>query len=79
MTVLLYEDCINNDPMVPDCQGGVDYHAVPGGNAYPRCDKHWGMRMKSYEESDLERYADSDVPPAWFDPEACGERWNEED
>lgn len=63
----------------PDtCEGAVGYHAVPGGNAMPRCEAHWELRLTRWEESDLERYADSDLAPSWFDPEACGERWDDD-
>lgn len=40
----------------------------------PRCDKHWEIRLDSYENS-LERFADSDVEPDWFDPSYAGETW----
>lgn len=79
MTVLLHEDCINNDPVDPRCRGIVGYHAVSGGNAFPRCEVHWTERLASYENSDLERYANSDVAPSWFDPSYAGERWSEDD
>lgn len=59
------------------CFGPVGYHAVPGGNAFPRCDHHFAGRLDRYENS-LERYADSDVAPSWFDPSYCGERWDED-
>lgn len=60
------------------CRGPVGYHAVPGGTAVPRCDSHFANRLQRWEDSDLERYADSDIPPAWFDEGACGERWNDD-
>jgi len=34
-------------------------------------------RLERYENS-IERYADSDVAPSWFDPSYAGERWNED-
>lgn len=34
--------------------------------------------MKRRENS-MEIYADSDLPPAWFDPTIAGERWSEDD
>lgn len=60
------------------CTGPVGYHAVPGGSAVPRCDGHFAQRLQRWEDSDLERYADSDVAPSWFDPTACGERWDDD-
>lgn len=47
------------------------------GTPIPRCDKHWGERLRR-EERHRETYPDSPTPPAWFDPEAAGERWDEE-
>lgn len=62
----------------PDfCRGDVEYRAVPGGSAVPRCEGHFLTRLDRWENS-IERYADSDVAPAWFDPTACGERWDDD-
>lgn len=41
------------------------------------CERHWG------EHNDIldgiaERYPDSDVAPAWFDPTYAGESWNDD-
>lgn len=60
------------------CQGEVEYRMPlsPSGRAFPRCDRHWSARLDKEENSIPWR---SDVPPAWFDPEACGERWDEEE
>lgn len=60
-----------------DCSGRVEYCAVPGGNAFPRCSYHFEQRLDRYENS-IERYADSDVAPDWFDPTYCGERWDDD-
>ena len=35
------------------------------------------LLLDRYENS-IERYADSDVPPDWFDPAAAGERWDDD-
>jgi hypothetical protein len=59
-----------------ECGGVVSYRAVPGGTAWPRCVEHFEQRL-AYENS-LERYADSDVPPSWFDPSLAGESWDDE-
>jgi len=61
-----------------ECKGDVSYFAVSGGNAFPRCAHHIDLRMDAYESSDLERYADSDVAPSWFDPADAGERWDDD-
>jgi hypothetical protein len=50
------------------CQGNVEYRMPlsPSGRAFPRCDHHWSFSWRS------------DVPPAWFDATACGERWEDD-
>ena len=45
--------------------------------AIPRCDHHWQVRLEKDEE-DRRIYPDSPIPPAWFDPTAAGERWDDE-
>lgn len=62
-----------------DCRGPVEYHSVDPGRAraFPRCDRHWGDRLHRRENS-LERYENSDIAPAWFDPTAAGERWDDD-
>ena len=67
-------ECIED----PDyCEGTVEYRSVPGGSPVPRCMAHFQARMDRYETS-IERYADSDVVPSWFDPSYAGERWDDE-
>lgn len=66
-------ECLNaND----DCAGPVEYHSIDPGRtrAFPRCEAHWASRLASRENS-IERYENSDVPPAWFDPTYAGEEW----
>jgi hypothetical protein len=75
VTTLTHDDCINHDGT---CEGDVEYHSLGMGNAFPRCELHWEKRLESYENSELERYANSDVPPSWFDPDAIGERWEDD-
>lgn len=60
-----------------NCRGEIEYRSVPGGNAFPRCVAHFDARMDRYENS-IERYADSDVVPDWFDPSYAGERWDDD-
>lgn len=60
------------------CRGPVAFHSIDGRDrAWPRCDRHWADRLTRREAS-IERYADSDVPPDWFDPAAAGERWEDD-
>jgi hypothetical protein len=69
------EECLEyND----DCQGPVELHTVGSATrAWPRCRHHADQRYERYENS-IERYADSDVPPSWFDPSYAGESWDGE-
>lgn len=61
------------------CQGPVEWHSTDPGlrPAFPRCDRHWELRLDRREHS-MEKYADSDAAPGWFDLLFAGERWDEE-
>lgn len=59
------------------CRGPVEYHSLDGGRAWPRCTFHFERRLERRENS-LERYANSDVAPSWFDPTLAGERWDDD-
>lgn len=59
------------------CRGPVEYHTLDGLRSWPRCTAHFERRLNRYENS-LERYANSDVAPSWFDPAAAGERWDDD-
>lgn len=65
-------------------KGGCRGEVVPRpsltgtGLAIERCDAHWQARLDWQEEHER-IYPDSPIPPAWFDPMAAGERWNEEE
>ncbi len=76
------EECLNFDPARPqDCSGPVEFRMPlsPSGRAFPRCDKHWDERLVQEERivTSVGNWR-SDVPPAWFDPAAAGERWDDE-
>ena len=78
---LTEEDCLDFHPdSEVSCKGSVEYRmSLTGtGTAIPRCDRHWEKRLDKEEEL-REQYPDSPIPPAWFDPTAIGERWNEDD
>lgn len=64
-------ECIE-DPA--DCWGPVAYRMAlsPSGESFPRCEHHWEARL----DDEAMMIPDSDVPPAWFDPELIGERWD---
>jgi hypothetical protein len=68
------DECLNYGP---DCRGPVDYHWTGGTRSWPRCEYHQDKRMASREGS-VERYANSDVVPDWFDPMDAGEHWNDD-
>ena len=71
-------ECLN-DHGENTCRGPVEFHSIDPGRtqAYPRCEHHWAERLAQRERS-IERYADSDVPPSWFDPTLAGERWDDD-
>ena len=57
------------------CRGEVNWHTTGSRlKAFPRCDLHQEERQDAYENS-MEKYADSDVAPSWFDPDYAGETW----
>ncbi len=47
------------------------------GRNFPRCNRHWESRLDLQARLDRD-YPDSPVPPAWFDPTAAGERWDDD-
>ena len=70
------DECLNYGP---DGKGPVDYWYSGGlnGRSWPRCDFHGQERLRQHDES-IEKYADSDVAPSWFDPSYAGERWDDD-
>lgn len=67
-------ECMNFDE---ECEGPVEMHSLDGLKWWPRCELHFGVRVDQYENS-IERYANSDIPPSWFDPSYAGESWDNE-
>ena len=61
------------------CEGRVEYRMPLSGSgrAFPRCDKHWGLRLDAQEEINR-KYPDTPIAPADFDPTYAGESWDEE-
>jgi hypothetical protein len=59
-----------------ECSGPVEYWHSGGinGRSWPRCTFHGNRRLDRHENS-MEKYADSDVVPSWFDPSYAGEEW----
>lgn len=71
--------CIDSTGTRGDCEGKVEYRTPlsPSGKSFPRCDKHWELRLKKQEALNR-RYPDSPTPPADFDPLYAGESWDED-
>jgi hypothetical protein len=68
----MFAECLNEND---ECEGLVEYHSTGSSmKSWPRCDFHQAKREDAYENS-MEKYADSDVAPAWFDPTYAGESW----
>lgn len=73
------EDCLDYSD---ECRGPVDYHSIGSSlKGFPRCDFHLGKRLERREGSS-EMYADSDVPPSWFNASwggtnEYGEHWDD--
>jgi hypothetical protein len=59
-----------------ECEGAVEYRCPLSstGRSFPRCEKHWSLRL-DVQEGINERYPDSPIPPADFDPTYAGEEW----
>lgn len=72
---LSHSECIQYQG--EECYGDVEFFSPAGLGGPLRCEYHRDLRMRSYMNS-IERYANSDVAPAWFDEMNCGERWNED-
>ena len=68
------EDCVSFGD--GRCKGPVEWCPAPSGSAIERCTFHNDERWDAYERSDLERYADSAIPPDWFDEANAGEHWD---
>ena len=78
MTMNPHSDCLDFRPDSPEeCRGDVEYrYPLSGtGRSFPRCDRHWGKRLAQQERIN-DRYPDSPIPPAGFDPSYAGERWD---
>jgi hypothetical protein len=69
-------ECIQYEEGV--CRGKAQHFSPTGLSGPIRCDYHIEKRIESYENS-MERYADSDVAPDWFDSSYAGESWNGDD
>ena len=68
--------CLSEGSSTP-CEGVVEYRSLDGLKFWPRCDLHFDIRLEDYENS-IEKYANSDVAPSWFDPADAGERWEDD-
>ena len=65
------EECLE---FSDECSGPVEMRWPGSGQKFwPRCAKHGEARVSRVSE--LERWADSDIAPPWFDPLDAGEEW----
>ena len=66
------EKCLNQND---ECQGSVEWRSTGDAlKSWPRCTFHGEKREEQYWSS-MERYANSDFAPSWFDPADAGETW----
>lgn len=67
------------DDHTGECKGEVVNHPSLAGTgmAIPRCTEHWGKHIER-DQQHRQVYPDSPIPPAWFDPDAAGERWDDD-
>lgn len=70
-------ECLEYGDDGAQCSGPVELWWAGGERSWPRCTFHGERRLARYETG-IERYADSDVEPDWFDPTIAGERWSED-
>lgn len=72
-------ECLDGRGTGEDCSGPVALWHSGGasGRSWPRCTRHGDERLARHDNS-IEAYADSDVPPSWFDPAYAGERWDDD-
>ena len=75
-------DCLDSDRSA--CQGDTYPRPALSGSGmyYSWCERHhhaYLQRLGPKIEATRRRYPHSPVPPAWFDPMAIGERWDDED
>jgi hypothetical protein len=75
--ITIGRECL--DSLKGDCRGEVAFRpSLTGtGTPIPRCEKHWHDRL-DWQVEHSRVYPDSPIPPAWFDPEAAGEVWDDE-
>ena len=75
------EECLGfGDERVP-CKGTVEYrwNGYNDGKSSLRCAAHGDAQIdRANDPNSVAKYADSDVPPSWFDPTIAGERWDED-
>lgn len=72
------EECLDARHDEP-CDGTIEFRMPLSGTgkSFPRCDRHWDIRLTKHE-IDQERYPDSPLPPSWFDQADVGERWEDD-
>jgi hypothetical protein len=67
---------ICNKTHTNECGGEVTYWTRPSDSkSFPKCAKHHEKAVTEFERIDRTYGITSNVPPAGFDPLACGEVW----
>lgn len=61
-----------------ECAGRVEFRYSGSDKHWPRCLFHGEKRLAEADRIN-EAYPNSPIAPAWFDPAAAGERWNDDD
>ncbi len=66
----------NKDYGKGTCGGEITFWDRPSDwKAFPKCAKHAAEAQTEFERINRTYGVTSDVPPAGFDPTACGEEW----
>jgi hypothetical protein len=68
-------ECLDNHDDSCDGVIGWRYPLSGTGRSFPRCDRHWDMRLQAEHDIHM-RYPNQQ--PADFDPMYAGERWDED-
>jgi hypothetical protein len=68
--------CLRSGGKTP-CSGEVSIRYSDLGAEIPECEFHMDESYARIDEI-RSRYPDSPIAPAWFDPSAAGERWDDD-
>lgn len=77
MTITIIDENLRCLEAGPNCEGEIEFRDLGRDTRYARCDRHFRERLELQERLASE-YPDSPHAPAWFDPSAAGERWDDD-